>query len=198
MAANKMGTTMQPPRITIARLRLWIIILAVLMVAALAIFFVYARLRSGRVVADLPGKLGMQVIRSSDGFTYSQSVKGRTAFTIHASNAIQYKGGTSATLHDVVITLYGAQGDRSDRISGSEFNYDQKAGIVTAKGEVLIDLQGADLTGTALNTAKDATPASGKNQGIAAGPASQVIHVKTSGLVFDQNTQVASTTQYVE
>src|SRR5271170_7007473 len=199
MAANKMGTTMQPPRITIARLRLCIIILAVLMVAALAIFFVYARLRSGSVVPDLPGKLGMQVIRSSDGFTYSQSGNGRTAFTIHASNAIQYKGGTSATLHDVVITLYGAQGDRSDRISGSEFNYDQKAGIVTAKGEVLIDLQGSDLTAAPPNAGpnigKGATPASGKAQSIGASPASQVIHVKTSGLVFDQNTQVATTTE---
>src|SRR5271163_3304880 len=199
MAAHRMsGTTMQPSRITIARLRLWIIILAVLTMAALAIFFVYARLQSRRVIADLPGKLGMQIIRSSDGFTYSQSVKGRTAFMIHASNAVQYKGGTSATLHDVVITLYGAQGDRSDRISGSEFNYDQKAGIVSAKGEVQIDLQGADLTGTSLNTAKDGTPVSGKNRGIATGPASQVIHVKTSGLVFNQNTQLASTTQYVE
>src|SRR5271170_332043 len=133
-------------RVTIASLRLWIIILATLLVAALAAFLVYARYQARHIVADLPGKLGATIARSSDGFTYSQSVKGRTAFTIHASNAVQYTGGTSATLHDVVITLYGAQGDRSDRISGSEFNYDQKAGIVTAKGEVLIGLQGADLT----------------------------------------------------
>src|SRR5271170_1106561 len=175
-------------RVTIASLRLWIIILATLLVAALAAFLVYARYQARHIVADLPGKLGAKIIRSSDGFTWSQSVKGRTAFTIHASNAVQYTGGTSATLHDVVITLYGAQGDRSDRISGSEFNYDQKAGIVTAKGEVLIDLQGADLAGSPVPVEKDAVAAAAA-AGVPANPAQQVIHIKTSGLVFDQNKQ---------
>jgi lipopolysaccharide export system protein LptA len=184
-------------RITIASLRLWIIILAALLVAALVGFLAYARYQSRHIIADLPGRLGVQVSRSSDGFTYSQSVKGRTAFTIHASNAVQYKGGDSATLHDVVITLYGAQGDRSDRISGSEFDYDQKAGIVTAKGEVLIDLQGADLTSSPVAAAKGAVAAAAA-AGITAKPAQEVIHVKTSGLVFDQNKQVASTSQHVE
>ncbi len=184
-------------RITIASLRLWIILLAALLVAALVGFLAYARYQSRRVIADLPGKLGMQIARSSAGFTYSQSVKGRTAFTIHASNAVQYKGGDSATLHDVVITLYGAQGDRSDRISGGEFDYDQKAGIVTAKGEVLIDLQGADLTSSPVAAAKDAVAAAAA-AGISARPAQEVIHVKTSGLVFDQNKQVAVTAQHVE
>ena len=98
------------------------------------------------MIADSARQAGRQIARSSSGFHLLQSVKGRTAFTIHASNAVEYKGGASAALHDVIITLYGAQGDRSDRISGSEFDYDQKAGIVTAKGEVLIDLQGADLS----------------------------------------------------
>ena len=184
-------------RITIASLRLWIIVLAALLVAALVGFLAYARYQSRHIIADLPGKLGAQIARSSDGFTYSQSVKGRTAFTIHASNAVQYKGGASATLHDVVITLYGAQGDRSDRISGSEFDYDQKAGIVTAKGEVLIDLQGADLTSSPVAAAKDAVAAAAA-AGVAAKPAQEVIHVKTSGLVFDQNKQIATTSQHVE
>ena len=135
-------------RITIARLRLWIIILAALLIAALIGSYVYRRYQIYRQVADLPGKLAKEIARSSSEFTYSKSVKGHTAFTIHASSAVQFKGGTSATLHNVTITMYGAQGDRSDRISGSEFNYDQKAGIVSAKGEVLIDLQGADLAGS--------------------------------------------------
>jgi lipopolysaccharide export system protein LptA len=189
-------------RITLASLRLWIILLAVLLVAALAGFYGYARYQAHRIITDLPGKLGGQISRSSSGFTYSQSVKGRTAFTIHASSAVQYKGGASATLHDVVITLYGAQGDRSDRISGGEFDYDQKAGIVTAKGEVLIDLQGADLTGSPVA----GSPAVTHNNAVAAAAsaaaavpaAQQVIHIKTSGLTFDQNKQIATTTQHVE
>ena len=185
-------------RITIASLRLWIIVMAVLLVASLAGFFVYARYRARQFVADLPDKLGAKIARSSNGFTYSQSVKGRTAFTIHASNAVQYTGGASATLHDVVITLYGAQGDRSDRISGSEFDYDQKAGIVTAKGEVMIDLQGADLAGSPVPVLRKMRSPLSAAAGITANPAQQVIHVKTSGLVFDQNKQIATTSQHVE
>jgi lipopolysaccharide export system protein LptA len=182
-------------RLTIASLRLWIVILAVLLVAALAGFFGYARYKAHRIIADLPSKLGVEISRSSNGFTISKSEKGHTAFTLHASNALEYKGGDRATLHDVVITLYGAQGDRSDRISGSEFDYDKKAGIVTAKGEVMIDLQGADLTGSPAAP----SPAVPHNDAVAAtAAAQQIIHIKTSGLVFDQKNQIATTTRHVE
>jgi len=181
-------------RITVARLRLWIVVLAALLVAAVVGFLGYARYRAGKLVSDLPSRLGGEITSTSDGFTYSQSVKGRTAFTIHASKAVKFAGGASATLRDVVITLYGAQGDRSDRISGSEFDYDQKAGIVTAKGEVQIDLQGADATGSPVGAVAEKASAAA---GIAA-PAQQVVHVKTSGLVFDQNQQLATTSQHVE
>ena len=189
-------------RITIASLRLWIVILAVLLVAALAGFFVYARYKAHHLIADLPGKLGVEISRSSNGFTISKSEKGHTAFTLHASNAVEYKGGDRATLHDVVITLYGAQGGRSDRISGSEFDYDKKTGMVTAKGEVMIDLQGADLTGSPVT----GSPAVTHNDAVAAAAsaaaavpaAQQIIHIKTSGLVFDQNNQIATTAQHLE
>jgi len=189
-------------RIAIASLRLWIVVLAVLLVAAVAGFYGYARHQAHRIIADLPGKLGVEISRSSNGFTISKSEKGHTAFMLHASNAVEYTGGERATLHDVVITLYGAQGDRSDRISGSEFDYDKKTGIVTAKGETLIDLQGADLTGSPLA----ASPAATHNDTVAAAAsaaaavpaAQQVIHIETSGLVFDQENQIATTAQHVE
>ena len=182
-------------RVTIRGLRFWIVATAVLLLAALALFIGYARYKAHRLVLDIPGKLGGKIESTSEGFTYSQSVKGRTAFTIHAAKAVQFKGGTSATLHDVVITLYGAQGDRNDRISGSEFDYDQKAGIATARGEVQIDLQGGNLAGAAASqAAHDGGPAATTPPS----PAQQTIHVKTSGLVFNQKTQVAATSQFVE
>jgi lipopolysaccharide export system protein LptA len=183
-------------RITLASLRLWIIILAVLLVAALVGFYGYARYQAHRIIADLPDKLGVHIARSSEGYTLSRTGKnGKTAFTVRASRADQFTGDAGAALHDVVITLYGAQGDRSDRISGSEFDLDQKAGIITAKGEAMIDLQGADLTNSPVNAAKSAGDAAA-SAGIAA--SQQVIHIKTSGLVFDQKKQIASTTQHVE
>lgn len=166
-------------RITIERLRTGIIIVAVLLVAAIASFLAFAKYERQRFVRDLPAKLGVQIQESADSFTLSKSDKGHTLFKIHASKAVQYKGGGHATLHDVSIALYGPKGDRADRIHGAEFDYDPKTGIATAAGEVEIDLQ---------------APASP----VAPEPAKGTIHVKTNGLVFDRSTGTATTRGMVE
>ena len=128
-------------RITIERLRTGIVVVAIVLVAAIATFLWFARYERRRLVRDLPAKLGIQIQESADSFTLSKSDKGHTIFTIHAAKAIQYKGGGHAILHDVSISLYGAKGDRTDRIHGGEFDYDPKTGIATAAGEVDIDLE---------------------------------------------------------
>lgn len=165
--------------ITVAQIRIWIVGLALVLVAVLAVFYVQFTIRARRVVSDLPGKLGLDIGQTSDSYTLSQTGKnGRTSFTIKASKAIKFKDGQHVTLRDVAITLYGAQGDRDDRIAGKEFDYDRKTGIVVAQGPVQIDLQGAATA-----------PGAG---------APTVVHVKTSGLSFNEKTQVATTTQHVE
>src|SRR5580704_1563467 len=112
-------------RITVARLRRSIVILACLLAVVLAGFFLYARYRFHRFEKDLPERLGVNIEQTANGFTYSQSSQGHTLYTIHASKLFQYKEGGKATLHDVQITLYGAPGsNRTDKISGSEFDYD--------------------------------------------------------------------------
>lgn len=165
-------------RITVARLRQAILILAGLLVAVLIGFFAYARYRIHRIERDLPAKLGINIQQTASGYTYSQSSGGHTLFTIHASRLIQYKSGGNATLHDVSITLYGPAGSsRVDKISGSEFSYDPKDQIVQALGKVSIDLQGFGNE----NTSKQ-----------------DRIHVTTSGLVFNQKTGTADTNKYTE
>src|SRR5215813_11568478 len=129
--------------LTLARVRLGIIILTCLLLAVIAGFFFYARYRIHRLAKDLPAKLGIDIQQTANGFTFSQSSKGHTFFTIHASKLIQYKTGGHATLHDVHITLYGPEGARrTDKIYGAEFDYYPQAGIASAKGEVQIDLAG--------------------------------------------------------
>ncbi len=129
-------------RITIKRLRLLIVGLACLLMAVLGGFLIYARYRIRHFTKDLPGRLGMNIQQTANGYTYSQSEKGHTIFTIHASKLVQFKGNGHAVLHDVGITLYGPPGtDREDRVYGSDFDYDQNNGIASAKGEVQIDLQ---------------------------------------------------------
>ncbi|HEX3437426.1 MAG TPA: LptA/OstA family protein [Pseudacidobacterium sp.] len=180
----------QPPgrrvlRITIKRLRLLIIALACLLIAVVGGFLVYARYRVRHIARDLPGRLGVNIQQTANVFTYSQSDKGHTTFTIHASKLVQFKSD-HAILHDVVITLYGPPGsNRQDRISGSVFDYDQKNSIVTARGEVQIDLQSLQS-----DSGKPADEGSAADQ--------NRIHVKAYGLVFDQKTGIATTDQSVE
>ena len=167
-------------RLTIARLRQGILILAGLLLAVLIGFFAYAHYRLRHFAKDLPARLGINIQQTANGYTYSQSSKGHTLYTIHASKLIEYKQGGNATLHDVAITLYGPEGsNRTDKIYGSDFDYDAKNQTVSAQGTVVIDLQGF---------------------GNGSGAASQqnAIHVKTSGLVFDQKTGQADTSQHTE
>jgi lipopolysaccharide export system protein LptA len=165
-------------RITIARLRQGILILAGLLVVILIGFFAYARYRLHHFEKDLPGRLGVNIQQTANGYTYSQSSKGHTLFTVHASRLVQYKQRGNATLHDVSITLYGPAGsNRVDKIYGADFDYDAKNQVISAQGIVNIDLQGF---------------------GIGSMSPQNRIHVTTSGLVFNQKTGQADTSQHTE
>ncbi len=132
----------------------------------------------------LPGRLGVNIVRETNGFTYSQSLQGKTVYTIHAAKAVEHTDGKVA-MHDVSITLYGKKGDRSDHIYGDEFEYDQKAGLVRATGLVHIDLQAASVAA-----------ASAKLTGPAAD--AKVMHVTTSDLVYMDKLGVAATSEDIE
>ena len=172
---------------TPSTLRTWILVLAGVLVAAITVFFVYGRWQRGRFGHDLPDALGTSIQQSTNGFTYSESRGGHTIYTLHASKAVQYKSGGHAELHDVSITLYGAQGAPANRIYGSNFDWDPVHGIARAMGEVQIDFQGA------------ATPASQAGKAPAEdGESRSTVHVKTSGLEFNKQTGLASTTEKIE
>ncbi len=171
--------------LSISRLRIWLATLAIAVVVVVAGFYFYARVQNLLFLKHLPEKLGVDIQQSSQGFSLSKSQGGRTLFTIRAANAVQYTNGGRAELHDVNIVVYGRQANRFDQIYGSEFEYDPSAGTVVARGEVNIDLQGN---------------ASGPVQPDQAPPRElqNPIHLKTSGLVFNQKTGVAHTDEYVE
>jgi lipopolysaccharide export system protein LptA len=171
--------------ISIPRLRIWFAMLAIAVVAVVAGFYFYARIQNLSFLKQLPAKLGVDIQQSSQGFSLSKSQGGRTLFTIRAANAVQYKDGGRAELRDVNIVVYGRQSNRFDQIYGSTFEYDPKAGTVIARGEVNIDLEG-NASGPA--QADQASPRELQNP----------IHLKTSGLVFTQQTGIAHTDQYVE
>lgn len=163
---------------------------AVLAVLVAAGFYLRSIARKHRIVTSVPRKIAENIARSGTGFTYSQSEGGRTLFTIHAASFQQYKEpgraeGGKAELHDVSIIVYGREDNRSDQIYGSDFLYDPDSGDVTAKGEVHIDLE-ADAT---VNAAPDHEPAAETRN---------MVHVKTSGLIFNRKSGIAQTREPIE
>ncbi len=173
--------------LTPAGLRTWIAVIAGLLVAAIAGFFVYDRWQGRRLGHDVPYRLGSTVQQSTQGFTHSESRGGHTIYSLHASKAVQFKSDGHLELHDVSITLYSAQGAPSNRIYGSAFDWDPAHGIARAMGEVQIDLQGSPASGA---QAGKATTDDGEDK--------NTVHVKTSGLVFNKQTGLASTTERIE
>src|SRR5437763_2667261 len=171
--------------LNVRHLRLWLATAAALLIAVVLGFLIFAQYRVRQLVRRLPQKVGVDIQQTASGFTFSKSEKGRTLFTIHASQMVQFKGGGKAELHDVNIVVYGKNSNRFDQIYGAGFEYDEQQKIIRATGEVHIDLQ-ADVEG--VQHPDQAPPQELKNP----------VHVKTSGLTFNEKTGIAETDEDVE
>ena len=148
-------------------------------------FYIHGMFKGRGVLPETPKKIPSNVATSATGFNLSKSEGGKKLFTIHADSVQQYKDGGRAALHDVSIVVYGRNHDRSDQIYGSDFSYDPIAKVVTAEGEVRIDLEANS----------DAASAPGQ---LPAEETRNLIHVKTSGLTFNENTGIAQTKAAIE
>jgi len=171
--------------VTVSRLRYWFALAAIAVIVVVAGFYVYSRYRFFSAVKDVPAKLGVEIQQSTDTFSLSKSEGGRTLFTIRASKAVQFKQGGRAELHDVNIVVYGRESNRFDQIYGDQFEYDPQTGNVVAKGVVHIDLEA--------NPGSDLHPELGPPQEL-----KNPIHLKTSGLVFNQKSGIAKTDEPIE
>ena len=166
--------------VSISLLRRWFAAAAIVLVLAVAGTYFLARHKVQNALKQVPGKMGIEIQQSANGFTISKSEQGRTLFKMQASKAVQFKLGGRTELHDVLITVYGRDSDRFDQLFGHDFEYDPHTGDAVAKGEVDIQLN-ANPGGTAQSD--QAAPTVLKNS----------IHLKTSGLVFNQKTGNAYT-----
>jgi lipopolysaccharide export system protein LptA len=147
-------------------------------------FYVYGMLKSIRGPRPPTTKIAENISQVAHNFKMSRADGQRTLFTIQAASFQQFKDGQRFELHDASIVLYGRDGTRADHISGSDFQYDKATGDVTAKGEVQIDLEAT-------------SPPDKLPKGAVAG-VSNVIHLKTSGLIFNENTGLAQTRELIE
>jgi len=171
--------------VQIPRLRRWFALAAIAVSLVVAGVYLHRRRQVRDVLKHIPGKIGVDIQQTAEGFKVSKSAGGRTLFTIQASKAVQFKLGGHAELHNVTITLFGRDSSRYDQIYGDDFAYDQQSGDITAKGVVRIDLE-ANPEG--LLKPDQSAPVGMKNP----------IHLITRDLVFNQKSGDAFTTAKVE
>jgi len=86
------------------------------------------------------------------------------------------------------MELFGEDGSRVAQIAGDEFEYDKKSGLAIAVGPVEMVLAQPQSTAASAKSGKPAV----------ATQASRQVHVKTSGVTFDQDTGVITTLQHVD
>lgn len=178
-------------RFTIERIRTLVVVAAVLLLAALGAFLVRAKWKNLLSRRDLPQRLGLGITEESNGYSYSHNLGAHSKYKIHAAKEIHLKND-HVELHDVVIEIYGEDGAQTDKIAGDEFEYDQKSGIASAKGPVEMMLtRPPGPTGNGKKVDRSHTAAG------AVGDTGQV-QVKTSGVTFDRNTGVLTTSQRVD
>jgi lipopolysaccharide export system protein LptA len=185
----------------IERMRTLVIAAAVLLIAALGVFLASARFRNPFKVRDLPQKLGLNIQQEANGYTFSHALGANAQYKIHASKEVQLKNNR-VELHGVEIELFSNDGKRVDRIAGDEFEYDATSKTATATGPVEITLmrpgpeQAEEVKEAApkdKKLARNLAPVTASHAG-----ANDEIHVKTSGLTFDENTGVAATARRVD
>jgi lipopolysaccharide export system protein LptA len=176
-------------RFTIERIRILVVAAAVLLLVALGIFLAKAKLRNRFTRRDLPHHLSKEIQNEANDFTFTHAFGAHSQYKIHASKEVQLRDNR-VMLHDVQIELFGEDGSRVDQIAGDEFEYDQKSGLAIAVGPVEMDLtQPADTAHAA------GKPGARPNENAA--PPKQ-IHVKTSGVTFDQDSGQVTTVQRVD
>ena len=169
----------------IYRLRRLLAATAVLLTLVVAGMYFYARSRAMNVLKQFPGKIGIEIRQTANGFQLSKSDGKRTLFTVQASNVKEFKLNGNAELHNVSIVLYGRDSSRFDQIYGDDFVFNEKTGDITAKGEVQIDLVSNP---TGVGSPDQSTPKELKNP----------IHLKTRDLVFNKDSGDAVTPARVE
>jgi lipopolysaccharide export system protein LptA len=168
---------------SIRRLRWALVLGACSLLVVLAAYIGYARLYASRFKFKLPPGLGLTLDPETGGFVYSPTKSNRTLFTLRASRNIRHKDG-NVSLYNVGLDLFGKDGQRTSRIHGDHFEYDSNHDVVTAVGDVYIDLMPPPPAGQPTAQKQDLD--------------AHIIHVKTSGLVFRQKEQVAETPNRIE
>lgn len=166
------------PIFSIERTRNILLVVGFLIFLAIVAFLLSGQWRRRALLQDLPRRLGADIQLQANQFDYTQTRRGKTLFHIHAERAEQTRRSGETVLHHVRIEFYNPQGQREDTIRGDEFEYNQSAGKAVAQGAVEINVRNPANTAAASNTPS--------------------VRIRTSGLTFDQKSEIATTSQHLD
>src|SRR5271154_4222442 len=124
---------------------------------------------------NAPAAAAANILRQSNGVTFSKGEGSRKEFTVEASKSTDFKDRDLTELETVVITIFGKNGDRHDVIHTKSCQYGKADGNVVCSGEVRMDLESAaDVERTHKAAAGPASQAPSSQT-----PVPQVLHVVT-------------------
>ena len=158
---------------------------AILLAVIVAGAYEYRSWQARQAKKKAPPAVPPTVQQRSAEFSFSKVEQERTLFTVRASRATEFKGGSRNLLEDVWITVYGRTGQRFDNIHTQSCEYVSDTGRIYCAGEVQLDLESAEDAG------RRRGPLPGSDA------SGRIIHIATSKVSFDRETGEARTDQPV-
>lgn len=175
-------------RLSIERLRWFLLAGAVLFIASLIGLVTYGRYRAKKVFGSAVKRF-LQTPHETKNVTYSDSLLGHTSYTLHAGRVVQHGDG-KYSLFDVAVELHSKTSTEVDHIYGNEIEYDQNTGVAKAIGDVRMELEvPQSVAGSRHGTQSPPTAT------VTSSP--QVVFVETSGVVYVRKLDVAATSEEV-
>jgi len=154
-----------------------------------ALAFLWNRARQGRPEAP-PPTLPTNVQNQASGYSFTRSVEGRALFTVHAARTVAFKAGGATVLEDVVVEMFGREGNRHDVLRTHLGEYNPQSGDFLGPGQVEIELNAP--TGRVAGPAGTPPPA---KEG--SGRGREPIALQTSKVVFKHQGSLALTNEPV-
>ena len=155
----------------------FLVLIGILAVCGLTLSSYLARRHKRSVAPPLPAKIAAGVDQQTQAFSLSKSFGGQALYKIQASQVTNFKDTGKTILHNATIQIFGKKGDREDRITAEECEFDQASGTLFIPGAVDMEIAVPPA-----EPGKEPEPRT-----------SNPIHIATSALTFNQNTGVATT-----
>src|SRR3990170_4427011 len=127
-------------RFTVPHLR-WLVLAGIGVVLYVTVSSYISRKWNGQQSRALPQKISSDVDQQTQAFSLSKTLGQHTLYTVQAEQVTNFKDTGKAVLRNVSIVLHGSQGQRQDRISTAECEYDPISGLLVAPGQVRMEFQ---------------------------------------------------------